>query len=257
LEMRRRPKPEIAERVERMLRMVRLLDLADRLPSELSGGQQQRVALARAAVYDPAVLLMDEPLGALDKALREEMQDEIKQFHAKIGATVLYVTHDQQEAAFMADRTAILNRGRVEQCGPQSELYEQPRNAFVAGFLGEANLLTVEETAPSTDGRHRILTQEGLALTSAVVPPAAPQLVACIRPVNIAILSQSHSRTDTFSGTVTEVVHAAESIRYRVQIDTRCSIVVRAPSTRGVDRHQPGSRVTVGWDPEDVMIMPK
>jgi putative spermidine/putrescine transport system ATP-binding protein len=257
LEMRKRPKPEIAERVRRMLEMVRLAHLADRLPSELSGGQQQRVALARAAVYDPAVLLMDEPLGALDKALREEMQDEIKQFHAKIRATVIYVTHDQQEAAFMADRTAILNHGLVEQHGPQNELYESPRNAFVAGFLGEANLLTVVGITPLPNGRYRALTTEGLPLTTAKAPPGIGELVACIRPANVAILRESHSRTDRFAGMIAEAVHAAESIRYRVQINERCSIVVRALSTRGADRYRPGEQVTVGWDPEDVTIMPK
>jgi putative spermidine/putrescine transport system ATP-binding protein len=257
LEMRNQPKPEIAERVTRMLAMVRLAHLADRLPSELSGGQQQRVALARAAVYDPAVLLMDEPLGALDKTLREEMQDEIKQFHAKIRATVIYVTHDQQEAAFMADRTAILNHGRVEQCGPQSELYENPRNAFVAGFLGEANLLQVTAVSPMPSGRYRIATSEGLTLTAGAGPPEGSALVACIRPANVAILKDSHSRTDRFSATVVEAVHAAESIRYRVQINERCSIVVRALATRGADRFQPNDRVTIGWEPEDVMVMPK
>ena len=257
LEMRNRPKAEIAERVQRMLDMVRLGHLAGRLPSELSGGQQQRVALARAAVYDPTVLLMDEPLGALDKTLREEMQDEIKQFHAKIRATVIYVTHDQQEAAFMADRTAILNHGLVEQCGPQSELYETPRNAFVAGFLGEANLLDVTEVIPLPHGGCRILTSEGLPLTAAKAPAQGGALVACIRPANVAMLRHSHSRTDAFAATVVEVVHAAESMRYRVQINDGCSIVVRALSTRGADRYQPGEQVTVGWDPEDVMVMPK
>ena len=157
----------------------------------------------------------------------------------------------------MADRTAILNHGRVEQCGPQSELYETPRNAFVAGFLGEANLLDVTEVIPLPHGGCRILTSEGLPLTAAKAPAQGGALVACIRPANVAMLRHSHSRTDAFAATVVEVVHAAESMRYRVQINDGCSIVVRALSTRGADRYQPGEQVTVGWDPEDVMVMPK
>ena len=143
LKMRRLKRAEIAARVTRALEMVRLAGFADRMPAQLSGGQQQRVALARAAVYDPPLLLMDEPLGALDKNLREEMQEELRQFHRGVGATILYVTHDQQEAASMADRMAIMNHGAIEQVGPPHELYERPRNSFVARFLGEANMFGI------------------------------------------------------------------------------------------------------------------
>lgn len=138
LRLRKLPSSEIRERVSRLLRMVRLPNFGSRVPSQLSGGQQQRVALARAAVYDPRLLLMDEPLGALDKNLREEMQYEIKEFHRQIAATILYVTHDQEEAATMSDRIAIMNHGDVVQYGKPRDLYEHPRNAFVASFLGDA-----------------------------------------------------------------------------------------------------------------------
>ena len=153
LKMRRLPKSEITPRVDRALEMVRLGGFGPRMPAQLSGGQQQRVALARAAVYDPPLLLMDEPLGALDKNLREEMQEELRQFHHTVGATILYVTHDQQEAASMADRIAIMNHGKAEQIGSPHEVYDQPSNSFVARFLGEANMFRLRQVCADGSGQ--------------------------------------------------------------------------------------------------------
>jgi ABC-type Fe3+/spermidine/putrescine transport system ATPase subunit len=141
LRARRWPKAMVAERVTWALEMVRLGRFADRYARQLSGGQQQRVALARAIVFHPSVVLMDEPLGALDKNLRYEMQVEIKEIQQRLGMTVLYVTHDQEEAMSMSDRIAIMNRGRIDQVGPPGVVYEQPVNPFVGRFLGEANLI--------------------------------------------------------------------------------------------------------------------
>jgi putative spermidine/putrescine transport system ATP-binding protein len=253
LEMRKHLKAEIAPRVRQMLAMVRLEHLADRLPAELSGGQQQRVALARAAVYNPSVLLMDEPLGALDKNLREEMQDEIKRFHAEFGATVVYVTHDQHEAAFMADRIAVLNHGRIEQAGAQSELYERPSNAFVAGFLGEANLLRVTACASGKAGSCSVTTQEGLRL---IVPDTSPTAqIACIRPANVTLSPVPLSYANIFAGRVVDMVHAADSIRYRVQLNDQCQISVRVTSRRADARFERGQKVYAQWEPEDVLLM--
>jgi putative spermidine/putrescine transport system ATP-binding protein len=253
LEMRKHPKAAIASRVRQMLAMVRLEHLADRLPAELSGGQQQRVALARAAVYNPSVLLMDEPLGALDKNLREEMQDEIKRFHAQFGATIIYVTHDQHEAAFMADRIAILNHGRIEQAGPQSELYERPNNAFIAGFLGEANLLHVTAYAAGEAGSCNVATQEGLRLV--VSGAAQTGRMVCIRPANITLSPVPLSYANTFAGKVVDLVHAADSIRYRVQLNDQCQISVRVTSRRADVRFEKGQEVYALWEPEDVLFM--
>ncbi len=253
LEMRKHPKADITPRVRQMLAMVRLEHLADRLPAELSGGQQQRVALARAAVYNPSVLLMDEPLGALDKNLREEMQDEIKRFHAEFGATVIYVTHDQDEAAFMADRIAILNHGHIEQAGSQSELYERPGNAFVAGFLGEANLLRVTACASDTKGSCSVTTEEGLRL---IVPETSPTgRIVCIRPANITLSPAPLAYANSFAGKVVDTVHTADSIRYRVQLNDRCQISVRATSRRADARYEKGQEVYAQWAPEDVLLM--
>jgi len=142
LEMRNLPKDEIARRVEAALALVRLEGLGDRRPRQLSGGQQQRVALARALVFEPNVLLLDEPLGALDAKLREEMKLELKRLHHKIGATVLFVTHDQEEALTLSDRIAVFDDGALAQVGTPDELYHRPANRFVADFIGETNLLT-------------------------------------------------------------------------------------------------------------------
>jgi spermidine/putrescine ABC transporter ATP-binding subunit len=141
LRMRRVPTRDIHGQVTRALSLVRLGELGDRYPAQLSGGQQQRVALARALVYQPSILLMDEPLGALDRKLRGEMQSEIKRIHRELGTTVVYVTHDQDEALSMADRVAVLHRGRLEQHGTPREVYERPKSPFVATFVGDANFL--------------------------------------------------------------------------------------------------------------------
>ncbi|MDQ0390284.1 ABC transporter ATP-binding protein [Labrys monachus] len=141
LAVRRRPRAEIDARVAAMLRLVRLEPYADRMPAQLSGGQQQRVALARALAYDPPLLLMDEPLSALDKKLREEIQFEIKRIHNEMGVTILYVTHDQEEALRLSDRIALFNHGRIEQIGSGRDLYDAPATRFAAGFIGDSNFL--------------------------------------------------------------------------------------------------------------------
>ncbi|MCF3997347.1 ATP-binding cassette domain-containing protein, partial [Pseudomonas aeruginosa] len=135
-------KTDVKERVKRALSMVQLDAFAGRYPAQLSGGQQQRVALARALVFEPQLVLMDEPLGALDKQLREHMQMEIKHLHQRLGVTVVYVTHDQGEALTMSDRVAVFHQGEIQQIEPPRNLYEQPRNTFVANFIGENNRLS-------------------------------------------------------------------------------------------------------------------
>jgi len=256
LEMRSVPKAEIASRVERMLAAVRLSHLADRLPAQLSGGQQQRVALARAAVYDPPLLLMDEPLGALDKNLREELQYEIKQFHKQVGATIIYVTHDQHEAASMADRIAILRDGRLEQVGGPRDLYHSPRNAFIAGFLGEANLLDIAGVSPEAAGV-RVETGQHLAILVAAQAPDIPSVV-CLRPENVRLQATAPAgAANCFPATVVDVVHAAGSMRYRVSLNETCTLTARAPNDRRREPFALGQAVFCSWDPEDALIIPK
>ncbi|MBN8873433.1 MAG: ABC transporter ATP-binding protein [Rhodospirillales bacterium] len=251
LRMRRVKRAEIAARVQAALAMVRMGQMGDRLPAQLSGGQQQRVALARAAVYRPALLLMDEPLGALDKNLREEMQDEIRRLQRELGATVVYVTHDQQEAATLADRVAILRNGRVEQVGPPHEIYEMPANRFVASFLGEANLLPLE----ATQGE-RARTAGGLELAVATSDAASgPEPTLCLRPENVRLGEAAAGLGNAWTATVLEAVHIAGSIRYRLQLPGGTVLLARAPARIGDPVWQAGATVVAGWRPADAVIL--
>src|SRR5260370_2029368 len=186
--MRGRPQAEIRAQVGRTLDMVHLTGLGDRLPRQLSGGQQQRVALARALVFDPGLLLMDEPLGALDRNLREQMKLEIKRIHSDVGVTVLYVTHDQEEALTMSDRIALMNRGRIAQLGTAEDLYERPASHFVANFIGESNLL--EGRVESADGGAVFVHGGGVRLPVSPGPRAFRPAESCtlmLRPEKLAL----------------------------------------------------------------------
>src|SRR5690554_6115726 len=163
LRVRKMPRAQIREQVAQYLRLVELEDFGNRHPGQLSGGQRQRVALARALIFEPALVLMDEPLSALDKKLREQMQFEITRLHRKLGCTMVYVTHDQAEALTMSDRIAVFNRGVVQQYAPPDELYEQPANAFVAGFIGENNLIK-GAGATQADGTVNVTLDDGTVL---------------------------------------------------------------------------------------------
>ena len=255
LKMRGKPAAEIDGKVARMLEAVRLADFGSRRPQQLSGGQQQRVALARAAVYDPLLLLMDEPLGALDKNLREEMQEEIKRFQAAIGTTVIYVTHDQQEAACMADRIAVMNNGAIIQIATPRELYETPRTSFVASFLGEANLMKIDQiTGGGVNGcTARVLGGRIVRTASATLPPSRSALL--VRPENITIGDERGAAENRFQGEIADVVYTAGSVRYRVRLGDDLVLTVRVPSRHGIVLQEPGDTVTVAWRASDTIIV--
>ena len=256
LRMRRATKAEIAAQVERMLDMVRLSGMADRKPTQLSGGQQQRVALARAAIYDPDLLLMDEPLGALDKNLREEMQDEIKQFQSALGTTVIYVTHDQSEAAAMSHRIAIMNHGRVEQIGMPRELYDNPRNRFVASFLGEANLFEVAETSRDQAGGLAVRTPEGHTFRLAQSEAPARRVVVCVRPEQIALSTEAPVEAgNVLQGTVSDVTYAAGSVRSRIELADGTVLTHRVPSERHRSGIEVGQKIFASWSLEDTQLI--
>lgn len=258
LRMRRISKADIKAKVERVLDMVRLDGLGGRRPAELSGGQQQRVALARAAVYDPLLLLMDEPLGALDKNLREEMQEEIKSFQHQLGCTVIYVTHDQHEAAFMADRIAIMRNGRLEQIGSPRELYEKPDSVFVASFLGEATLLPVSSIERnSAKGETRALLEGDIAvLSTGLDRPGAQDGSLCVRPENIRIGKMLDGLDNIFTATLEDRVYTTGSVRYRVRLDASPHLLtIRVPSHPGIVLLDPGQRVMVGWNASDALLV--
>jgi putative spermidine/putrescine transport system ATP-binding protein len=253
LKMRGFKHNEIASRVDRMLSTVHLDNFHHRRPSQLSGGQQQRVALARAAVYDPLLLLMDEPLSALDKNLREAMQDEVKQFHITLGSTVLYVTHDQVEASAMSDRIAIMNGGRIEQIGTPKDLYEHPRNRFVASFLGEANLFNVVSVEPLGDGS-KLMIQHGLTIISSMTSDDR-SICACIRPESINISLKPKEQDNCLPAKVIDTIYASGSLRYRLRIGKDLFMTARMVANRGAESIRPGTEVYAHWQASDTLMV--
>lgn len=251
LRVRGRPEAEIGRRVNEALAMVQLDGTAGRRIRELSGGQQQRVALARAVVIEPNVLLMDEPLGALDRQLRKHVQLEIRRLHRSLGGTTIYVTHDQEEALVMADRVGVMRDGRIEQIGAPRELYASPVNAFVAGFLGESNLLrgriaSCEGTAATLDVAGLGTTLKGRVQSSMRV---GDEGAALLRPEKLSL-----SGAGDLAGTIDEAVFIGEIVATRVALASGQSIWVRAFSSAGLPLE--GSATAISFDPSDVLILP-
>jgi putative spermidine/putrescine transport system ATP-binding protein len=209
-----------ADKVRQALDMVQMGNFADRYPAQLSGGQQQRIALARALVFEPKLVLMDEPLGALDKQLREHMQLELKALHRRLGLTFVYVTHDQSEALTMSDRVAVFDQGVIQQLAKVDELYEYPGNQFVAGFIGDNNRLRGSVTAVDGD-LCRLQLPDGTQLTGLKVGAlrAGIEAVACIRPERIRLLGQSEPRpANTLHATVTDLIYFGDHVRVRCRL---------------------------------------
>jgi putative spermidine/putrescine transport system ATP-binding protein len=256
LSVRRLPKPEIAAKVKRALEIVRLEGFSERRPAQLSGGQQQRVALARAIVFEPSLILMDEPLGALDKKLREHMQIELKQLHDSLGITIIYVTHDQSEALTMSDRVAVFESGRVVQIGTPDALYTAPMSAFVANFIGENNALlgTVER---SDGGICSVALPGGARVLAQAVGIGAPgsQALVAVRPECIAVSTegaQAEAR-NRLAGTVRDRIYLGDHLRLLVALDgdTIVGVKVGAKAARPT-----GETVTLTWAPTDCRAFP-
>ncbi len=226
LKVRRWSKADINARVTAMLKLVRLQTMAHRMPAQLSGGQQQRVALARALAYDPLILLMDEPLSALDKMLREEMQFEIKRIHNETGVTILYVTHDQEEALRLSDRVALFNDGRIEQLGTGRDLYEAPTSRFVAGFIGNSNFLDGKLSHSSTIVLPDGTTLDGLALDK--VNPRQNEVAIMIRPDHFR-LHDGRDAAPKFCGAVTDMTYLGEYTQLAVVTAWGSQLSVRLP----------------------------
>jgi putative spermidine/putrescine transport system ATP-binding protein len=209
LRMRHFPRREIKDRAEKMLALVGLQKFAERYPRELSGGQQQRVALARGLVFDPDVVLLDEPLGALDKNLREQMQVEIKRIHRELGITMIYVTHDQTEAMTMSDRIAVFNNGRIEQIGSPLDVYNRPASRFVAEFIGDSNILAghIDPARPGTVELAGI----GAARVACADAPAGP-VDLLIRPERLRPLGNGAATDNVFDMTVDDVINFGDSV---------------------------------------------
>jgi putative spermidine/putrescine transport system ATP-binding protein len=245
---RSRPKQEIAERTSRALDMVRLGGFGLRRPQELSGGQQQRVALARALVFEPKLVLMDEPLGALDKQLREHMQLEIKHLHDRLGITVVYVTHDQGEALTMSDRIAVFSNGVIQQLAEPRKLYEQPRNAFVADFIGENNRLDgVVVGRHGTTCRVRLADGTMVTATAVDVGEAGSRAILSIRPENVAIGPSAARGENALECRVVELIYHGDHTRLTVAVAGTPDFMIKVPSAQTNGQLMAGDRLTVGW----------
>jgi len=252
LTVRRMPKADIEARIRRALDMVKLTGFSNRRPSQLSGGQQQRVALARALVFEPKLVLMDEPLGALDKQLREQMQIEIKHIHENLGVTVVYVTHDQSEALTMSDRIAVFSDGVIQQLAAPSELYEKPSNSFVAQFIGENNRLRGKVVHMNGVGCKVAMdggvTVEALAVN---VPGVGADTTISLRPERVKINPPNGSCSNQFNARVEELIYLGDHTRVRVAVCGHPDFVVKVPNGEGVPRLTPGDEIPVGWKKED------
>ena len=245
-----------AEKVKRALDMVQMGKFADRYPAQLSGGQQQRIALARALVFDPKLVLMDEPLGALDKQLRERMQIELKDLHQRLGVTFVYVTHDQSEALTMSDRVAVFEHGVIQQLAAVERLYEMPENQFVAGFIGDNNRYS--GTVESVEGGHcRLRLGDGSVLAGVNVNalPAGHAAVACIRPERIRLLGRDAASANALRVTVSSLMYFGDHVRVRCtlagQEDCFIKLSLKDPALPGLAA---GTQVKLDIDPAHLRV---
>jgi spermidine/putrescine transport system ATP-binding protein len=248
LQMKKVPKSEIKERVAEILDLVHLPGMGSRKPNQLSGGQQQRVALARALINHPKVLLLDEPLGALDLKLRKAMQLELKNIQQQVGITFIYVTHDQEEALTMSDRIAVMNRGVVHQVDTPENIYEKPANRFVADFIGETNFMQCEVVSAS--GGQIELLIDGIIRVAALGNglQGGDAVYLAVRPEKLT-LSTKPVQEEHIKGVITEVIYIGTDLRYEIKISAKTSVVVREQN-RGeavVRQFQRGQQVNVCW----------
>jgi spermidine/putrescine transport system ATP-binding protein len=258
LRLKKLRKAEIQSRVKQALELVKLEGLRSRFPNQLSGGQQQRIALARALVNYPAVLLLDEPLGALDLKLRKEMRVELSNLHKELGLTFIMVTHDQEEALSLSDRVAVMNQGKIEQIGTPNEIYEQPQTAFVADFIGDTNLIAgeISDLEASTVS---VLTKTGLSIIVNRQPNTPTELsqavVVSIRPEKIQLsLYKPSLQTNCFEGRLVNIMYLGTHINYVVQLTNSTHINVLQPNTFGnlPDRETP---IYAWWSESDCLAL--
>lgn len=251
-------KAERARLVGEALELMRLPGYGGRYPRQLSGGQQQRVAVARAIVFKPRLLLMDEPLGALDKQLRENLQIEMRRLHAELGITFIYVTHDQEEALTMSDRIVVMNEGKVAQIGRPEDLYDRPCNRFVAGFIGESNFVSAVVRGLENDVV--VAECEGILVraVSSLRPLVGAEVTLTTRPERLRFadnLADSKLAVNRMSVTVTEAVFAGERCRYLLKTDHGTSMVLKEASSAAIRRRAIGERADITWSIADTVIV--
>jgi len=251
LRVRKITKEDIDKKVDKALSMVSLTGFENRMPGQLSGGQQQRVAVARALVFDPQVVLMDEPLGALDKNLRESMQYEIKHIHESIGVTVVYVTHDQGEALTMSNRIAVFNDGKVQQLSSPDELYEKPVNSFVAEFIGENNRFLGEVTDIS-QGKCKVKLDSGTEITANPirVKSKGEKTIVSLRPER-AIIDPKNEMDNKHKGKIEEVIYHGDHTRVRLNLLGNKEFILKVPNSSARMDIKVGNEINIGWNSQD------
>lgn len=259
LKMRKVSKSEIQKKVNKMLDLVELEEFSDRKPSQLSGGQQQRVALARALVFEPEIILMDEPLAALDKKLRESMQMEIRQIHEKLGITVIYVTHDQEEALKMSDRIAVFNGGSIEQVGTPTELYDRPSTQYVAQFLGDSNVF-YGDIKDVNDSYVTVIDKQGnqLRATTDQTFSENDHVVVMVRPEKISLNKDLNSEktSNVLEAKITESIYLGESYKYIVKTSSDEEILIKR-QINNIDEQnfKIGDTVYMTWRDENATVL--
>ena len=259
LAMRGIAKAEIATRVAETLDLVELRDYGERKPNQLSGGQQQRVALARAVVFHPRLLLLDEPFGALDRKLREQMQLEVRRLQRRLGLTTIFITHDQEEALVMSDRIAVMDKGRIQQIGNPQDIYEAPANPFIADFIGESNLLAGTLSVEGSNAHLRLANGHmiGVAFRDDISAPGARPARVMVRPERFVDLSSAVAGTEfnRIRGEVRESAYTGGFDRYRIQTSDGLELLVRLPSGPGRRRYRMGETMEAGFAPADARIV--
>tara|TARA_R110002124_G_scaffold134799_1_gene297579 strand:- start:20 stop:1117 length:1098 start_codon:yes stop_codon:yes gene_type:complete len=253
LEVRGFDKSDREAKVQRALDMVQMGAFGNRRPAQLSGGQQQRIALARALVFEPELVLMDEPLGALDKQLREHMQFEITRLAHELGITTVYVTHDQTEALTMSDRVAVFDDGRIQQLAPPDQLYEQPDNSFVAQFIGENNTLAGIVTSMSKDSCV-VRLEDGSEIDASPVnvEKVGDKTMVSIRPERVEFdVSRLHEGAHTLKATVKEFIYMGDIFRTRLSVAGNDNFIVKTRNAPNQVRLTPGTEISIGWQTED------
>lgn len=256
LRMRGVTKSEVGRRVQEALAIVRLRGFEERFPRQLSGGQQQRVALARAIVFNPQALLMDEPLGSLDKKLRDEMELEIRRLHNQLGVTVIYVTHDQEEALTMSERIAVMNNGRIEQIGTPADVYELPETVFVASFIGESNFFRGEITE---DLGQEVVVRTDTGTRLRATPRGelshGQQVIVAVRAERAFFSPEEGDSFNSVAGILEEAIYVGTNIRFGVRLSDGQMLIVRRPGPFSDDYPRPGQRVRVGWSSAESVIL--
>ena len=257
LEVRGMSKADREAKIKRALDMVQMGNFINRRPAQLSGGQQQRIALARALVFDPELVLMDEPLGALDKQLREHMQFEIKDLHNRLGITVVYVTHDQGEALTMSDRVAVFNDGVIQQLDAPDELYERPKNSFVAQFIGENNKLpgTIEQLEGGK-ALVRLATGEVIDATPVNVREKGQKTLVSIRPERVEFKPEMMpAGAHSIGAEVREVIYMGDILRARLRVAGSDDFVMKMRNTLNQTKLAAGQEIKIGWHPQDARAL--